>query len=82
MNTYEHFNKKVDERKAAVNSKQQKERYEILAPVLFHVFAALIALCVLWGIGFISREFCMLLTVTVLCLGSFVLGRVWYKIKR
>ena len=79
--TYEYFNKKVDERKAAVNSKQQKEHCEILAPVLFHVFVALVTLCVLWGIGFISREFCMLLTIAVLCLGSFALGRVWHKLK-
>jgi hypothetical protein len=79
--TYEHFNKKVDERKALIIKNRQKRSLMKLIHILGPVSIALILISILEAIGFISNVFCIALMTTILCYGFFCLGRVWNKIK-
>ena len=86
--TYEYFNKKVDERKAAViNAKkarvnEQKERtLDRLIRILAPVAGALLLVAILESIGCISNIFSYAIMIAILCTVSFKLGRVWHKLK-
>jgi membrane protein required for beta-lactamase induction len=79
--TYEHFNKKVDERKAATITNQQKKSLWRLIRILVPVAVVLLLIVALEAIGFISNTFCLALAIITLCHGCFDLGRVWHKIK-
>ena len=81
MPSYEFFNHQIDERKAAVINTNRKTSLMLLICVLLPVVLALVLLAVLESIGFISKAFCMILTVITACYGSFNVGRVWYRIK-
>ena len=79
--TYEHFNQKVDERKAAAITNQQKRSLESLLRILSPMLITLILIVVLEAVGFVSTAFCIALAIIVMCRGFFRLGRVWHKIK-
>lgn len=78
--TYEHFNQKVDERKAAAITNQRKRSLESLLRILAPVLTTLILIVVLEAAGFVSTSFCIALAIIVMCRGCFRLGRVWHKI--
>ena len=86
--TYEHFNKKVDERKAAIANAQQARENEMkertldrLISILAPVAGALLLVAILEGAGCINNIFSYALMIVILCTGSFKLGRVWNKMK-
>ena len=79
--TYEHFNKKVDERKAAIVKAQQEKSLDRLISILATIAGALLLVAILEGIGCISNVFSMVLMIIILCTGSFKLGRIWNKLK-
>lgn len=77
MSSYEYFNQKVDERAAAAVTKQHKKPLQMLIRILAPVIGALVLFVVLELVGFISTEFCVILTVGTLCAGSYCVG--WFR---
>lgn len=80
MSSYEYFNQRVDERTAAAVNRQQKKPLQRALHILAPVICALLAFVLLEAVGFISTEFCMILSVIVLCVGSCHFGRIWDQI--
>lgn len=79
--TYEHFNKKVDERKAAIVRAQQERSLDRLIRILAPVAGASVLVAILQSIGCISNIFSLFLVIAIFCTGSFKLGRIWHKLK-
>lgn len=81
MPEYEFFNQKVDERKVAAVNIKNKQTPWVLLRVLIPVTIAIALFVALEKVGFISDIFSLILMFVTACLGSFKIGRIWYRIK-
>lgn len=78
MSDYEMINIRVAEKMAA----RRKDALKRLACVLALVLVTVLAWVGLEWIGFISKDFLMILASVTICAGSFQCGGIWNSVKR